>query len=440
MNKFWILLKKELRELITLQTMIGIIVGVVVLIFVGKMMGEATSKKMDKIATIGIVDLDQSELSENMVAFLEQGGFEVVSLSGSTAKGNEPEILKQAEQEGLSGYLLIPEGMEQSVTAKTSPQIQLVSKMESMAISSMGSSSVLDTAFELMNQYLSSQLMENQGLGADQSFLKSPLEVQAVTVVGENSSNISSDVLKSFSMQQSMFVPIIVFLLITYAVQMVVSSVASEKNDKTLETLLSAPVSRLAVLGSKMCAAGLLSLLMAAVYMIGFSQYMGGMMGDSSYGDENSISEALRTLGLTMQGADYILLGLQMFLTILIALAISVVIGALSKDVKSAQGLVAPVMFMAMIPYFVTLLSDVSDLPVVAQVIINLIPFTHTFSATTNLIFENQLAFFGGMAYQFVLLCVVMFFAVKIFSTDKIFTMTISFDKKSTGKKKTQMA
>ena len=65
-----------------------------------------------------------------------------------------------------------------------------------------------------------------------------------------------------------------------FASQMIISAISTEKIDKTLETLLSAPVSRIAVLSSKMLAATIISALYAAIYMLGFSNMMSGMGGD----------------------------------------------------------------------------------------------------------------------------------------------------------------
>lgn len=434
MNRFWILLKKEVRELVTLQTLIGVLVSVLIFVFLGNMMGNISRESAESASSIAVLDRDQSALSQSVIGQLEQSGFTVVQLEAGE-NATEQELLAQAAEQDLQAYLEFPQGMEASIQQGETVSCKLVSRMTSLSVLNSSSSAGINSAFETANELVSNQIMSQSQI-SDVAFAKNPLSSSPVTVVGENQADVDASLLGAFAMQQSMLIPIIVFLLITYATQMTVSTVASEKTDKTLETLLSTPVPRLAVLGAKMCAAGFLSLLMAGVYMIGFSRYMNGMMGGGL--DDDSLSSALQTLGLNLQGTDYLLLGIQMFLTILIALAISVVLGALAKDVKAAQGMITPILFLAMIPYFVTLTTDIGDLPTAAQIILYLIPFTHTFCASSNIIFHNQLIFFGGMIYQLILLCVVMALAVKIFGTDRIFTMTLSFGEKkrsSRGKK-----
>ena len=432
MNKFLTLFKKEIKELVTWQTVLSILAGVLIFVWLGNIMSDVTKETTSSLSMLAVADQDNSSLSQQVIDLLEEAQYEIISLSGT----DEQALLKQAKENSLNSYLEIPKGFEDDIKNGIAAQVKAVSKLESLSLMSSAQGNSASSASRIINDGISSLLISQNISGADVAFLKNPVVCEEVTVVADKSASVSSAAISQFSMQQTLFVPIIVFLLITYATQMTVSTIASEKGDKTLETLLSAPVSRLAVLSSKMCAAGILSLLMAAVYMVGFSRYMSGMTGNVGESEVQSfISETLRTLGLNLNILDFLLIGVQLFLTILIALALSVVLGALSKDIKSAQGLVAPIMFLAMIPYFVTLFMDVNQLPTVFQVLISLIPFTHTFTASSNLIFGNTTAFFGGMIYQFVLLCFVMFFAVKVFSTDKIFTMSLDLSKKKNKKK-----
>ena len=46
------------------------------------------------------------------------------------------------------------------------------------------------------------------------------------------------------------------------------------------------------------------------------------------------------------------------------------------------------------------------------------------------MIFDDYDLYFGGLAYQVIFLVVVMFFAVKLFSGDRIFTIRLNFGKK----------
>lgn len=428
--KFFKLFKKELREIITFQSLIGIVIAVAAFMLLGQVMSGIGEEMNEKLGSAVVCDQDQSALSKQSIKSLEDSGLKIYLIEGTNPK----ELIDKAFQyDEHICVAVIPKGFEDGITKGTVQEVQVISALKSFSM--MGNT---DTSAQMVvdsiKDSISVQLIQNGNANADVSFVKAPIKTSDVTVVGDKYSAVNSSMLSSFAMQQSFMIPIIIFILITFATQLNAAAIANEKNDKTLETLLSAPVSRLAVLSSKMCASGIFSLVMAGAYMVGFSSYMGGMMGGLGASEEmldaSGIAPALTTLGLKMGTMDYVLLGVQLFLTILIVLAISLILGALAKDIKSAQTLTAPVMFMAMIPYFITMFMDINQLPTVAKVIINAIPFTHTFTASANLLFDNTSALYLGIIYQIIVLIAVLFLAVRIFSTDKIFTMTLELKKK----------
>ena len=64
------------------------------------------------------------------------------------------------------------------------------------------------------------------------------------------------------------------------------------------------------------------------------------------------------------------------------------------------------------------------------NILISAIPFTHTFRAIDYIAFGNMTAYWLGLAYQIVFLAVCMSLAVRIFTTDKIFTVSLNFSRK----------
>ena len=148
-----------------------------------------------------------------------------------------------------------------------------------------------------------------------------------------------------------------------------------------------------------------------------------------------SPSEAIEQLGLSLTASDYLLIGVQLFLTIMICLAISIILGALVNDSKSAQTILLPIMMLVMIPWLISMFTDVNSLPTAPKFIIYAIPFTHTFNAMPNLMFGNMTLFWAGLAYQLVIFAVVMFFALKLFTSDKILTISLNLGQKSRFKK-----
>ena len=142
-------------------------------------------------------------------------------------------------------------------------------------------------------------------------------------------------------------------------------------------------------------------------------------------GAGEGLAEAIKVLGLSLSPFDYVLLGLSFFMSILTALALSTVLGAFAEDVKKAQSLIQPVVFLVMIPYLLIMFVDVNTASLPIKLLIYAIPFSHPFMASPNLFFNQYLAVILGILYQLLLFVVLIVIATRIFSSDGILTMKL---------------
>lgn len=424
--KFYSLFRKELKEMLSLRTIITMIVTVVVLVMAGQAMSGAISDSAEKASDLTICDLDKTEFTENVLNSLKatakagDGKITVVDIKSDDYAAE----LKRLDQDSV---VIIPKGFTEQVKQHKKADVGYVQRMTSLATMS-NTNTGSDTALAVIQQAVKSTIYQDKlSSGAmtedEMNQLEDPVELSETTVVGDKADKVSSSVVMSLCSAQSMVVPIIMFVLIMFSAQMILSAISTEKIDKTLETLLSAPVSRLSVLASKMLAAGVVAALQAVVYMFGMSKMTGGLT--EGMGDTSAYESAMENLGLTMSIGQYALVGIQMFVSILISLSLSMVLGALAKDAKSAETMLLPITFSAMIPYLLAMVVDIRTLSPVIKYIVYAIPFTHTFMASENVMFGNYSLYAGGLIYQIVLLVVCMTVALKIFMSDKIFTMSI---------------
>lgn len=436
--KFVNLLKKELSELVNRQMIIGLVVTMAILMLVGNIMKSTISDAVSETYAVSLCDRDDTEFTQSLIKALESSGAEV-KLYGSEGD-NYSEILKEND---INSLIIIPEGFTDTLLNDgLAPELISVSAMDSAAAMA-NISNDNSGALSLIQSCLTNSIAMQSGISEEKlALMDSPVSVSEETVVADRSAPISMDTIMNKVMMQNMILPIVVFILIMMTSQMLISAISNEKIDKTLETLLSAPVSRTAVIGAKMLAAAVVALINAAVYMIGFSVFVSGAMdsvteevSSSAISQFISVESALAQLGLALSPIDYVLIGIQLFLTIMICLSVSLILGAMANDTKSSQNMVMPIMMLAMVPYLISMMADINSLPVIFKVIVYAIPFTHTFSAMPNLMFGNNLIFFGGLAYQAIVFIICMFFALKLFKSDKIFTISLNFGQKSKFKK-----
>lgn len=427
MSRFWILLKKELRDMITIQTLLPMIIVLVVFSLLGQFIGSATQEAAKDRNTVTVIDLDNTTTSQELLARLTEKGYDITLLPASQ---NDP--MQAATKNGQDSVLVLEKGFEQALQNGDAPVISVHTQLTSFAMLSAITSSQIQNAADELGSLIKEDLIAQSAI-THTDLLEAPLTVQEHTHVNGKSAQVSSGTVQSIAMSQTIFVPMIIFIIVVMASQMTATAIANEKGDKTLETLLSTPVSRLAVLFSKMTAAGIGSLFMSIVFLLGFSSYMGALTGEIS-GFEPSgpvagmtegiteVAAAMNTLGLTLSPMQLVIIGVELFTTILIALAISTMLGALAEDIKGIQTAITPIMFCVMIPYLISLFADITALPVAARTLLYLIPFTHTFVATAALVFGNYTLVTFGILYQLAFLALSLFLAVRLFSSDKLFT------------------
>ncbi|MBQ1433908.1 MAG: ABC transporter permease, partial [Ruminococcus sp.] len=338
--KFRTLFIKELREMLNTQTILAMVVAVVVMGFAGRTMSRAVEESAETMMDINICDNDNTEFTQNMIKFMTNnlaqlgGEVNVIEISSD----DYAEELKKAD---VKNVVLIPEGFTESVEQNKSAQVQYIQQLNSLATFSN-----LNAGSQVAVEYLSAAVKEvvystkvagGKLTNQEVTFLNDPITLDETTIVAGKSENISSSIVLSLCSAQSNIVPIMLFVLVMMSSNMILNAVSTEKIDKTLETLLSAPVSRLSVIAAKMLAAAVIAAMQASVYMLGARNMMSGVMDNVSA--DSGYSEILKNLGLTMSAGQYVLVGLQMFLTILIALSVALILGVLAKDAKSAQTL-----------------------------------------------------------------------------------------------------
>lgn len=426
MKKLYVLIYKEIKELLTIQMLLPLIIAVAVFALIGQIVGTET-KKAEQAVHIGIIDRDNSQLSRSVVDALEQAEFtpEIYDVE------DIEEAIDREKKSGGSFIVVIPENFERSIFNGKPEKIDIYTFLGSFSYTSINKASKLKGVIQGLNDAISSSLIDPLETDIPPEVLKNPLQYSEVVVVGDRMARASSEAVLGFVNSQTVFIPIIITIVIVFASQMVATAVASEKENKTLETILASPVKRSHIALSKMIAAGLVALLAALVYIFGFRSYMEGITGENvgQLIEKSGIKEAVDALGLVFKPEHYILLGLSLFFGILLALAISLILGSFADSVKSVQTVVTPLMIMVLIPYFLVMFLDINSLPVYLKYLVLAIPFSHPFLAAPNLFLSNYGMVIGGILYQFILFSVMVVVAGRIFSSDRILTMKISLKK-----------
>jgi ABC-2 type transport system permease protein len=275
---------------------------------------------------------------------------------------------------------------------------------------------VVEGLIQAVNQGISTNLIQQDSSSDPALVLNPTTRVETTFFKGKEIEGLSPSVLGNMLMSQSIVIPIVVMMLIIMAGTSVISSMGLEKENKTLETLLTLPVRRSHIVIGKMAGSALVGLIMAAIYMIGFSRYMTSFQ----VSDIN-----LADFGLTLGMPDYLLIGISLFIALLAGLSLCIVMGTFAKDYKSAQTLVFPITALAMISMFITMFKDFDTVPVALRILVFAIPFSHPMMAMRALMLDNYPLVIGGIAYTAVFTIIMIVVAVRIFNSDRLLTGSV---------------
>jgi len=336
MRRFLVLLRKEVKELATLQMLAPFALTILVFALIGNIVG-AQGAEAERTRALSLLDLDGTAASSLVAETVKQAGFAVEEVSDADPRA----VL--ADSNNPSMLLVVPEGFGAALARGERAPVETYVVVRSFSLTGSRETAALSGALASLSQGLQQQLVKTVAPDADASVVAQPLAVKEHVVLGERQADVGVDAVIGFITSQTIFVPIVFFVVIVFAAQMVANAVASEKENKTLETLLAMPVSRSAIVTAKMIAAAAIALVSAAAYMVGMNYYMTGLTegfgGAEATVAQEASAEMARQLGLTLSAGDYVLLGLTLFFSILVALAIALILGAFAENVKAVQSL-----------------------------------------------------------------------------------------------------
>ena len=416
---FRTILLKELKELIRdPKILIGmIVVPLVMFPILGLVLGYAVESAQEQAqqATLLIIDNDGGNWSQTFIDYLENTGINI-----NLAKNLTPQqVIDQniLTQNNSTQFIEIPPGFSVNITEHTSGNLEINAIINSYGVyqgggvfTDIGSSGI--TA--IINSF-------NRAIAPNVLYT-----TQSTIIKGEIQQGIDPSALSGLMISQSLALPMTIIIMLTYAMQIAATSVAMEKEEKTLETLLTMPVDRFAILMGKLASTVIVAGIAAIAVMIGYNY----MLGSVTLGIQSQTSIDLVNLGLVPSPIGYVLLGISLFITLLSALALAVIMSAFAEDVRGAQALIGYIYPIIFIPTLALIYLDFNSLPDIIKTILYAIPYSHPIIASKAVVFGDYAIVIFGIIYVTAFTIVIMYIASRLFATEKILTAKLKFNRK----------
>lgn len=395
---FWKLLKKEIKELIN----VGAIVSLVVLSVIYGSLGrafEGTMKEAAKRPVVAIVNQDEGDLSQVLID-AAAGVSELVYVGEDVERAVET----VRKRNGVA-VLIVPGDFSENLKNGTKATVDIKWVIKGTGIRDMVSTAVLMGVIENAKKSLSARL-----LGGGNAFVVlEPIDVRHSTYIrnlfieGRSPAEI-----QSMLSMQNVLIPLLILMVMVMTGSSLITSLAMEKENKTLETLLTMPVRRETIVASKLVASAVAGVVFAGIYMLGFYMYL------------KPFYQSSPLPMLQLSPGDYVLIGLSLFLSILSGLSICMLLGLMSSDTKSAGMLSLPVSLLGLIAMFVNMFRDFPNLSLPLKVLVFAIPFSHPMMAQKLLIYGERDIVLYGLIYMAVFSATLMTLSVRLFNSDYV--------------------
>jgi len=416
---FRTILIKELKELIRDPK---IIIGMIVLPLImfpvlGLVFGYAqqTAVEQAQKSQLLVVNNDGGNWSQSFIGYLNMTSLNVTVLYNNTPQQVVDQNL--LTHYNVTSFIEIPPGFSTNMTIHVNTDPNVTATINSYGIYQGGSifSGITSTVANILVDSFNRFLAPNSVKATPSTIIKGQIET-----------GIDPTALSSLMLSQTIALPITIMILLTYAMQIAATSVAMEKEEKTLETLLTMPVDRFAILMGKLSSTIIVAGVAAVAIMVGYNY----MLGSITMGIQTGASIDLVKLGLVPSPLGYTLLGVSLFVTLLSALALAVIMSAFSEDVRGAQALVGYMYPLIFIPAFALLYIDFNTLPLALQAVFYAIPYSHPIIASKAVVLGDYTTVVFGIIYVTAFTLVIMYIASRLFATEKILTAKLRFKQK----------
>lgn len=423
------IVRKEVKELLTPGSIASVLIMVVLFACLGNIIGGEVEKST-ALPVIGVANYEDETID---TVSGEWNAYEALKniyrksvppedIDKYVIPMNKDTVYEDLTKSGANFALVLNDDFKENIESEKRGLIDIIYVYQpSGMINGTVSSTVGPMIVSSLNSDLSSMIIGSETEKEHVKFLTTPIDGStAITYIkGEPHKDVTPSDISSQLTSQTMFIPIIIMIIIMMVGSIVISSMGSEKENKTLETLLTLPIKRTTIVTGKIIAAATVGLIFGLAYMLGMSFYLTSITSMSSAAGH---SVDLNELGLGLGLADYALIAISMFLAIACALGICMILGAFAKNYKSAQTMTMPLSILAIIPMFITMFAGWYGANILIKSVLFIIPFSHPMMATEALMNGDLTLVLAGIIYMAVFALGSILITVRLYKSDILIT------------------
>ncbi|NPA47465.1 MAG: ABC transporter permease [Thermococci archaeon] len=421
MRSFRVLATKELMNLLRDRKLVFGLVVIPLVLF--PLLGQFTSMGLSSaqgVTKVAVVNMDSGSYGGLLVKTLNASPN--VSLTLISA-GSVEKAIEKARDMGQNVLVVIPPDFSKRLSSSETASVQVYGIFTRVGAGMKESVSEgrINSVIQLLNREIAMIKLKELGINNPKALVE-PVNATSYSVVKGRIVKVPPSAVAAALSSQAFSVPLIIFIMITLTAQMAAGSMAAEKENKTLETLLTLPVSRTTIVASKVFGTAVMGLIAALAYMIGMKYYMGALSMKTNV--------SLSSIGLGISPAGMVLLAIVIFLAVVFSLSLAMLIAVFAEDVQTASTLVSAVVLPLAFPSFILMYTSIYSLPACIRWLLLAIPFTHPIVDYRKLLMGNYSFVILSVLYLTLIALVTLYVTARVFSTERVLTAQINWGRK----------
>ncbi len=410
------LIVKEVKDLIRDRKILFgmIILPLIIYGVMGIVVSETTKYSIQQVKEavstgmkLAVIDYDRSTYSKLLIEYLKRMNTTINIVN----RGNI-NVTRLLTSEDYIGVLIIPQGFSKNISMGIQGSVEVYVRISDVSIASLGIANAVIGLVNGFAEYLSSILISNTTT-LPPSFVMNPIEVQGSIIIGKMVYSLSYI---SAMYSQMFMLPLAPMIVMIYAASIAATSIGVEKEEKTLEVLLTLPISRKSIALAKLTGSLIIALAASISTMAGFYLYMKSITEVSTSSQSSVGADVFGVIGI----GGLIVYALTVFLTVMVVSTLGLYLGSFGENVRSAQSVVGYLWLVVFIPLYASMFIDFSLTPLPVVLAISMIPFTSPLVALKSFIVGNYTYLVVNIVATIALLILLVFLVSRRFEGEKL--------------------
>lgn len=369
--------------------------------------------------TVILVDLDKGNWSTRVREIIEEEGYRVIEAGGVD------EAIDMLRKSDTLGVIVVPKGFSDNITSLKPARLETITAIRGLSMLALMKTGKIGYVVSSLSENITGIILEERGI--PRNFTEGAVQSESMVLLKNNIIQAEdAHAIIGGIMMTSIMIPIIILILAGLIAQLSATSIAVEKEEKMLETLLSLPLNRMHLIAGKILASAIVGLIGLVLYgglITWYFSSLAGMGGGTA--SSTGVSTVLSSIMDAVGGFTITALMVSMIGLVLFVLGIAILLALFAEDVRSAQIVSSYITMPLVFMLFVVLFIDVSSMPQTTRLVLAFIPMVNTMliiplgyiGDTTSI----TIAMFSTLAYS----VVIMWVAARMITTEKVFTLRL---------------